>query len=580
MDIAASNANRTRHLSAIVDTYHLDSFRTLLQAPPETSQARIGFVGEFSSGKSTLINALLGEALLPSRSTPTTANVIQIEADPEAGSAEYYAAGPDGEVKGISAADFAGFACSDSQGTLRLRLPPRGLLRPGIQLIDSPGINALVASHAEVTMAQLSLLDGLVVCLHCEMGTVPANVLEFLKREEIQGIAHKLLFVLTAADQKAPASVARVADSMADALLRVLPESVSRPDIVITRALSALNGEAGGLADFEKMFNTFFVARASLLREERRALQLGHCAELIRAALRSYQASMVYTDDEFQQKLDDGQAQLSELRQEKMAQERRLEDWYQSFRLDLQRTADRFAPVLGHAEADKLEPVFAQLQAALEDVALTHIRRYVPEAGIQGKELPSALKTALASALQAHAKYIEHGVTAATMVAVTVATSGAGAGVVAAEAAGTATAAAQTTAAAVVKGTARAAVAKAGEVAARSMLKHVVAQMATTMKDVNPLEMVGNVVRSVWNGHEAREMLPQLSARLADAYHSDIVRHLDETCFRLLEEQLVAIEQGMLEARKARSASLDAFARQHDQITRDLRALDEIVAQA
>lgn len=158
VDIATSNADRTCRLSAIVDTYHLESFRTLLDAPPETFQARIGFVGEFSSGKSTLINAILGEALLPSRSTPTTANVIQIEADPNAGAAEYYSAGADGEVRGISAADFAGFACSDSQGTLRLRLPPRGLLQPGIQLIDSPGINALVAGHAEVTMAQLSPL--------------------------------------------------------------------------------------------------------------------------------------------------------------------------------------------------------------------------------------------------------------------------------------------------------------------------------------------------------------------------------------------------------------------------------------
>lgn len=580
MDATASNADRTSRLSAIISAYGLDSFKSQLDAQPESFQARIGFVGEFSSGKSTLINAVLGEALLPSRSTPTTANLIQIEADAGVRTAEYFSTNSNSDVQGISAAQFASLACDGGRGTLHLRLPPRGLLQPGIQLIDSPGINALVSGHAEITLTQLSLLDGLVVCLHCEMGTVPANVLDFLGRKEIRAIAHKLLFVLTAADQKAPGSVSRVADSIADALLRALPDFAAGPNIVTTRALDALNGETDGLADFVTAFNACFVARACLLREERRSAQLKYSAKLIGTALRTYQKSLSYTDANFQQKLDEGQSQLASLRQEKANQARQLEEWFQSLRNEMQGVAERFASILAHADTDLLEPVFGQLQAALDDVALTHIQRYSPDSNIQGKTLSPALKTALASALQAHAKYIEHGVTAATMIAVTVATAGAGASAVTAEAAGTATAAAQSTAATAAKETAKAVVKKAGEEAAQSFFNQVLSHLAKTMKAINPLEMVGDVARNIWNGSEAKTMLPQLSSRLAEAYHADVLRHLDATCFRPIEEELAAVALGMIEARKARSASLDNFALQRDQIGRDLLVLDEMAAEA
>lgn len=583
MDIAALNSERTQRLAAVVERYNLTSFSEQLQGKSASIQARIGFVGEFSSGKSTLINAVLGEALLPSRSAPTTANVIQIEADADILDTEYCVVNGDGLSEKIDGSRFADLACGSSEGFLRMRLRPRGLLQPDIQLIDSPGINALVSGHAEVTLAQLSLLDGLVVCLHCEMGTVPANILEFLARDEIQGIAHKLLFVLTAADQKSPASVLRVAESMENALLRAFPAMPSRPRIIVTRALSVLAGENGGIAEFITAFNALFVARIDLLREERRKSELDRYAGLIGAALRAFQKSLSYTDNEFQEALDDGQAQLDKLSEEKSDQKRRLEEWFQVFRAEMQRTALRFAPVLAHAEADQLEPVFTQLQLALEDVALAHVGRYAPAADIQCKPLPIALKTALMSSLQAHAKYVEHGVTAATMLAVTVATAGTGAGAVVAAEAGTAGAAQSASAAAakgIARGAAKVALKKAGEVASESLFKQVFLQLATTMKAINPLEMAGGVVRNIWNGNEAKAALPQLGARLAEAYHDDLVRHLDAACFQPLEAQLLAVQSGIAEARKSRSASLDAFARQRDQVRNDLRIVDEIATQA
>lgn len=43
-------------------------------------EVTIGFTGHFSAGKSSMINALLGETILPSSPIPTSANIVEIRA--------------------------------------------------------------------------------------------------------------------------------------------------------------------------------------------------------------------------------------------------------------------------------------------------------------------------------------------------------------------------------------------------------------------------------------------------------------------------------------------------------------------
>lgn len=578
MHLAASNDDMAHRLSTIANAYGFDSLKAQLDASNKLRQARIGFIGEFSSGKSTLINAVLGESLLPSRSTPTTANVIQIEAVPGLERAEYFCSEGANVEREITADEFAELACGSTRCMLRLRLPPRGLLQPGIQLIDSPGMNALVSGHADITVAQLSKLDGLVVCLHCELGTVPANVVRFLEREEIRSIAHRIVFVLTAADQKAPAAAARVAANMTNELISLTPEC---PVIVTTRAMQALKGDAEGIADFTRAFESSFIARAETLRQERRATALSHGADLIRTALRAHQESMAYSDDEIGQKLADGQDQLDKLRQLKASHERQLADWYHGFRQELQRAGERFAPVIGRAAPEKIDDVLEQLRTVLEDTARTQIRRYAPDADIPARALPADITASLTSALQAHARYVEHGVNAATMVAVAVVTAGAGTATTAAAEVATATAAAQSTTAVATKQVAKVAVRKVVEAGAESVLKTVlknaIAELGKTVKAVNPIEVVGEVARDFWNGSEAAAMLPLITARLAEEYYADLLRHLNDTCFRPLEERLQAVEQGVLEARNARTAGIEDFASRRERVARDVRELDRII---
>ena len=78
-------------------------------------------VGEFNSGKSALINALLGEAFLPEGPTPTTDRVYVL-AHGQAGAPEFV------------------------QDDVRLLRYPAELLRQ-VRIVDTPGTNAVLRQH-------------------------------------------------------------------------------------------------------------------------------------------------------------------------------------------------------------------------------------------------------------------------------------------------------------------------------------------------------------------------------------------------------------------------------------------------
>lgn len=82
-------------------------------------------VGEFNSGKSAFINALLGERLLPEGVTPTTAQICLVRY---------------GEVPGQE-------ECED--GALALTYPADFLRE--INLVDTPGTNAIIRRHEQLT---------------------------------------------------------------------------------------------------------------------------------------------------------------------------------------------------------------------------------------------------------------------------------------------------------------------------------------------------------------------------------------------------------------------------------------------
>ncbi len=131
---------------------------------------RVAVFGPFNYGKSTLLNALLGEKTLPMDLIPTTGAAITVKYGPEQRTRVTYA---DGSVQTHSGTDsLQQFAVLDEQRRMRKDVAavevccPHPLLKMGLELVDLPGTDDQQAQNDLVQTQLLSadlviqVLDG------------------------------------------------------------------------------------------------------------------------------------------------------------------------------------------------------------------------------------------------------------------------------------------------------------------------------------------------------------------------------------------------------------------------------------
>lgn len=135
----------------------------LIQQRLALPQAYVTVVGETSTGKSSLINALLSQPLLPVGGKPTTGIVTHLacRTEPEPRMLAIYR---DATQEEIEAPEFKQFSLNPPGELLRLqaRITPRDEQHVGLHVFDTPGYNAMVTQHEEVLMNFLPQSDVIV----------------------------------------------------------------------------------------------------------------------------------------------------------------------------------------------------------------------------------------------------------------------------------------------------------------------------------------------------------------------------------------------------------------------------------
>ncbi|MEC3885936.1 dynamin family protein [Halobacillus sp. HZG1] len=132
----------------------LDLYEKLIQ-----EEMIIGFAGHFSAGKSTLINTLLENDLLPSSPIPTSANIVRLKTgDPytlvyfQDGSIVRYDAEIDlGTIKAL---------CKDGEKITGLEISQPGKSLPShVSIVDTPGVDSTNDADRLITESSLHLMD-------------------------------------------------------------------------------------------------------------------------------------------------------------------------------------------------------------------------------------------------------------------------------------------------------------------------------------------------------------------------------------------------------------------------------------
>jgi GTPase Era involved in 16S rRNA processing len=190
-------------------------FRKLLDLRERIQQGRfhLAVLGQFKRGKSTFLNSLLGEALLPTSVVPLTMIPTFIKSGPVKRAVIYYQ-DPNKKTDETQADEpeqlnkfLLKFVTEVENPKNRLGVSqvevfhPASILRDGVVLIDTPGIGSTLKHNTEATLNFLPQCDAALFLVSADPPITETEV-KFLK--QVRSKVPRLFFVLNKIDYLSP----------------------------------------------------------------------------------------------------------------------------------------------------------------------------------------------------------------------------------------------------------------------------------------------------------------------------------------------------------------------------------------
>ncbi|MFD3503966.1 dynamin family protein [Streptomyces sp. NPDC058676] len=227
-------------------------------------------VGDFNRGKSTLVNAILGDRVLPTKPEPTTAVITEVHYAEQA-TAHLYPTSDNGltpepvPVDVDRLEEYLAVDQDDPEAASPYKRAvvrwPVDLCRDGVVLVDSPGLNNINV-HTDITLNYLQSADAVIMVVDATVAFAE-NERHYLE-SRIRANGHEdVLFVITKTDTLDEYELPIALQS-----IRRTVENLRRPReaLFFVRAKQALNGrmsgdqeliESSGITEFEEALSEF-----------------------------------------------------------------------------------------------------------------------------------------------------------------------------------------------------------------------------------------------------------------------------------------------------------------------------------
>ena len=318
--------------------------------------------GEFKRGKSTLLNALLGEEVVPTGVLPLTAVATEVAYGEPSVTVEHL----DGSRRRIDAAELAGYVSEQANPANRLevaRVEVRGrwaLLEPGVVLVDTPGLASLHRHNTEAATAALLDADGAVLVLAAD---APVSAAERELLGVLAGRRAPTFFVLNKADHLAPAERDEVRRFVANVLRDELGHEAR---LFVLSARAALGATGGAPASEAGDFDAFVAELERFVAEDLVAARLATARRELARLGAGLRDSLLVERGAAELEASTLAAQVERFGAEAARQRQAFEDERTLLRRDVERLGDELARRLAaFATADT-----ARYQARLNERAM------------------------------------------------------------------------------------------------------------------------------------------------------------------------------------------------------------------
>jgi hypothetical protein len=321
-------------VAASVGVDHLPAEAAALAERLAEGRFFVACVGQFKRGKSTLLNALVGDPVLPTGVVPVTTVVTVLRHGPrraarvrlrnegwrdigpgEVGAYVTEAENPENR-KGVEAVEV---------------FLPSPLLASGLCLVDTPGLGSVFTGSTRVTRDFVPHIDAALVVLGADP---PLSGEELVLVEEVARHTEALLFVLNKADRLAAADRHEARRFAEEVLGRRLRRPVG-PFFEVSATERLASGPTRDWARLEAALGDLAQQSGRQLVEAAASRGVGRLADRLRRAIDQHREAMV-------RPLDDSERRLAVLREAKAEADRALRDLRPLFAAEQERLARAF----------------------------------------------------------------------------------------------------------------------------------------------------------------------------------------------------------------------------------------------
>ena len=193
--------NRLADLAAEFGAEHLALTTRLIAGRVSEGRFFVACVGQFKRGKSTLLNALVGQAILPAGVLPVTSFPTILRYGTSLGARLRLAASG---LKDIPANEVEEYISESKNPENRKVVEaleifvPCPLLASGMCLVDTPGLGSVFAGNTKATRDFIPQMDAILFVLGADP---PISGEEIALAENVAGQTREILFVLNKADR-------------------------------------------------------------------------------------------------------------------------------------------------------------------------------------------------------------------------------------------------------------------------------------------------------------------------------------------------------------------------------------------
>lgn len=547
-------------LKNIITRYNLDDCQLQLDKIINEDGIKIGFLGAFSSGKTSLLNSIFENLNLPVDPAPTTKSLCFITPKKGIAQNEYYRDNGTG-LEPISIMDFNDIVDGTVDATAVITTPASDILPLGTIFVDTPGFDS-IGAEVDITTAFLNKVDAAIFCINGTNGTLMHNQIEFLQRPDVKRMADYMVFIITHKDR-----LEQQENLLQKEFLKVLSNIDGYSGIDWANRI--LFVDAKHEQNTEQVYSfvkKHILNKQAALRDARSKANLVIFANRLKDVLQEKLDNMKLDESDIDQKKKKLEEESRSIEKEIERVNIRLENFRGEIQNEILSQMLSFEGAISSSEGTALTNNIDSMLASVRDLISSKVKTILPDFDMPVSIIGSASLTASLNNID---RVKDFGVTIATTAVTAWILPGAGLAGNAAEGAGAAVA--KTAASQVAKST-------AVTVAKKSIGATILGTLGTIIKEANPLEHVGSFIATKVKSSTFQDLARSSAMSIAHntmyslgaAYNEEIV----EPLLANKREALRSID----DLRTKRQEKYSQFKNDQDQLMNDIDNLWKVQA--